>query len=305
MASFPAAYNLLCHILLSETLHTEQTPPSIRCESRCVTPLKVDHCGLFGPCISISPFRGPASPPPPPDRPDSRNHARPQTEGRRRAQNRLPPHLPAPSASASRATLPAGAGAACSSGPADSARPRRRGWRQSPPRRLPTPFGALGWVLETEPCDLGPTARRVRERVRGARARLGHGDLQGGQPPGVPGSRAFPPRTREATETPHLTPGSPNISPPEEPARRCGGPGPATCVQRRVCAPRPWGGAGGLRATPPELLRAAGDPELRAFFPSRSGSLCSLPSPGFFPSPHSAHPPRAGTARWAPRPWDR
>lgn len=73
------------------------------------------------------------------------------------------------------------------------------------------------------------------------------------------------------------------------PLAGAGGLGRATCVPRRVCAPRPWGGAGGLRAIDPLLLCSARRPG----------------APGFLsrPLPRALSPPRAlPAASPCPRP---
>lgn len=214
---------------------------------------------------------------------------------------RLPPHLPAPAVSASRAAFPAGATQPVLPGPQIPRAPPGMATVPAPPApHAPSVCGpGVVAILSRSGCVAAPRNGRPTPDPRpggsgtGSAApalSLGHGDLQQ-TGPRAPGSRAFPPRTREATETPRLAPSLGTLPPwPAGPSLR---PAAATCAQRRVCAPRPWGGACGLPATEPEPLRppAARPPAGPGFlsWPLPLSPLSSLP--GLFQPPHPAHPP--------------
>lgn len=91
------------------------------------------------------------------------------------------------------------------------------------------------------------------------------------------------------------------------PLAGAGGLGRATCVPRRVCTPRPWGGAGGLRAIEPRLQCSARRPGAPGFLSrplprslSSTGSSRCLTLPT-----RPSNRPGLGLPRWAPGPWDR
>lgn len=150
-------------MLPSEKLHTAGTHPLVRYEALCALPLRWSTRVYLGPAsashrewpCSFGLFltdRVTATP-----RPGPRVFGVDRTGSHRTSP--LPPLPPR----GQRFRL----GAACSSGPADSAR-LRPGWRRSPPRRLPTPFGVLGWIrsdpLETQPCGGPRRPRQTRPR---------------------------------------------------------------------------------------------------------------------------------------------